>query len=102
MTRPALPEEKGHDERPDLLSLDELRRAHDWHTEERADGRYIVDVCEQCGYEQSAGCGPAPDCTVREIPGMWREYAHNRGMIPDAAEGSLTDAHVRADGGRSQ
>ena len=69
MNRLALPEERGADLRPEPPTLNELRRAHDWRTEERADGRYIVDVCKQCGYEHPAarrGC--PPDCETREVP----------------------------------
>ena len=88
----------GQDVEPDVPTLNELRRAHEWTTEERADGRYIVDVCEQCGYEESAGStGRTPDCEVREIPSMWREYARHRGLIPDS-NGSRTDSMLGVPG----
>ena len=65
MSRLALPEERGADIQPEPPTLDELRRAHDWRTEERVEGRYLVDVCQQCGYGQAAGSrGPSPDCEV--------------------------------------
>ena len=35
MSRPALPEEWGHDERPDPPTLSELKRAHEWWTDHR-------------------------------------------------------------------
>ena len=75
----------GQDVEREPPTLSELKAAHDWHTEERADGRYIVDVCDQCGLEQSAASrGRTPDCEVREIPSMWREYARGRGLIPES------------------
>ena len=54
MNREPWPEMR-HDGPPDPPTLNELLREHDWRTEERADGRYIIDVCEQCGHERSAG-----------------------------------------------
>ena len=35
----------GQNVRPEPPTLDDLRRAHDWRTEERADGRYVLHVC---------------------------------------------------------
>ena len=73
----------GQDVEPDPPTLDELRRAHDWRTEKRADGRYIVDVCRLCGYEEAAGSrGPSPDCAVREVPSRLAEVANE----PDSEE----------------
>ena len=74
MSRPALPEERGADLRPELPTLEELRQAHDFEAEERdryepGDGARTVDVCRVCGYEQDArdrGAGPA--CPDEEIP----------------------------------
>jgi hypothetical protein len=90
MSRPPLPEERGADLRPDPPTLSELKAAHDWRTEERADGRYVVDVCEQCGYERSAGAwGRPPDCEVREIPS--RLTAKRLGLLPET-DGARTDS----------
>ena len=84
MSRSALPEERGADLRPDPPTLDELRRAHDWHTEERAEGRYIVDVCEQCGYERPAGRADRPsDCEVREVPSRLVAVAKRHDLLPE-------------------
>ena len=69
MSRPALPEERGAGLQRDTPTLSELKAAHDWQQEERAEGRYIVDVCQQCDYERSAGRAGRPSaCEVREIP----------------------------------
>jgi hypothetical protein len=84
VSRPALPEERGADLRPEPPTLDELRQAHDWRTEERADGRYVVDVCQQCGHEESAGSrGPSPDCEVREVPARLVALAKRHDLLPD-------------------
>ena len=84
MSRPALPEERGADLRPEPPTLDHLRRAHDWRTEERAEGRYIVDVCAQCEYEQSAGhAGCPPDCEVREVPPRLVPLAKRHDLLPE-------------------
>ena len=68
MSRPVPPEERGADLQPEPPTLDGLRRAHDWRIEERAEGRYLLDVCQQCGYEQASRQGSPPDCEVREVP----------------------------------
>ena len=69
MSRPRTDAEAGRDLQQDTPTLDDLRRAHDWRHEERAEGRYVVDVCAQCGHEESGGsAGRSPDCAVREIP----------------------------------
>ena len=60
MSRPVLPEERGADLQRDTPTLSELKAAHDWRTEERAEGRHVVDVCQQCGHEASGGIGAAP------------------------------------------
>ena len=86
MSRPALPEERGADLRPEPPTLDDLKRAHDWRTEERADGRYIVDICDQCGYEQSAGrAGRPPDCEVREVPSRLLSVAKRHDLLPETS-----------------
>jgi hypothetical protein len=83
VSRRALPEERGADLRPNVPTLSELKAAHDWATEERADGRYVVDVCQQCSYERSGGAsGLAPDCEVREIPSRLTETAKRHGLLP--------------------
>ena len=92
MSRPALPEERGADLHPDLPTLNELRRAHDWRTEERADGRYIVDVCEQCGHERSAPrAGRPPDCEIREVPSRLIALAKRHDLLPETS-GARTDS----------
>ena len=87
MTRPAFPEERGADLQRDTPTLSELKAAHDWRQEERADGRYVVDVCQQCGHEASGGIGAAPDCAVREIPSRLTEMAKRHGLLPETAGG---------------
>ena len=87
MSRPALPEERGADLRRDTPTLSELKAAHDWRQEERADGRYVVDVCQQCGHEASGGIGAAPDCAVREVPSRLTETAKRRGLLPETTGG---------------
>ena len=75
----------GQDVEPEPPTLSELKATHDWRTEERAAGRYIVDVCRLCGHEEAAGSrGPAPDCDSREVPSNAREYARRRGLIDDS------------------
>jgi hypothetical protein len=82
MSRPALPAERGADLQRDTPTLSELKAAHDWRQEERADGRYVVDVCQQCGHE-STGIGAAPDCAVREVPSRLTETAKRHGLLPE-------------------
>ena len=90
MTRPRTDAEAGRDLRPDAPTLDDLRRAHDWRHEERAEGRYIVDVCAQCGREESGeSTGRSPDCAVREIPS--RLTAKRHGLLPET-EGVRPDS----------
>ena len=82
----------GQDVEPDPPTLSELKAAHDWHTEERADGRYIVDVCQQCGHEESAGSrGRTPDCEVREVPSYLVETAKRHGLLPET-RGARTES----------
>jgi hypothetical protein len=83
MSRPALPAERGADLQRDVPTLSELNAAHDWRQEERADGRYVVDVCQQCGHEASGGIGAAPDCAVREVPSRLTETAKRHGLLPE-------------------
>lgn len=94
MTRPVLPEERGADLQPDPPTLDELRRTHDWRTEERGDGRYVVDVCQQCGYERPAGrAGRPPDCEVRDVPDHLVSVAKRHDLLPETSgvrEDSMT------------
>ena len=82
MSRPALPEERGADLRPEPPTLDSLKRAHDWRTEKRADGRYVVDVCEQCGYERASRHGSPPQCEVREVPSRLVSLAKRQTCCP--------------------
>ena len=90
--RPALPEERGHDCRPEPPTLDELRRTHDWRSEERAEGQYVVDVCEQCGYEESARHPGQPlDCEVHEIPERAMGTAERLGLVPEEDEEEETE-----------
>jgi hypothetical protein len=66
--------------------LDELRRAHDWRIEERADGRYVVNVCQQCDHERSAGrAGRPPDCEVREVPTRLLSVAKRHDLLPETS-----------------
>jgi hypothetical protein len=86
VSRPALPEERGADLQPDPPTLDELRRTHDWRTEERAEGQYLVNVCEQCGHERAAGrAGRPPDCEVREVPSRLVALAKRHGLLPETS-----------------
>jgi len=107
MSRPALPEERGADLRPDPPTLDELRRNHDFEAEERdlyepGDGLRTVDVCRSCGYSQEArdrGTGPA--CEDREIPPRWIETAKRHGLLPEtvgAHEDSMAGIPSRGGG----
>lgn len=97
MSRPALPEERGHDERPEPPTLSELKRSHEWRTEhrdrhEKGDGALPIMICRQCGHERPMERrGRPPDCPVREIPGDAIEYARQHGLIPDSA-GARTDS----------
>ena len=91
MSRPALPEERGADLQRDTPTLSELKAAHDWRQEERADGRYVVDVCQQCGRESTGGIGAAPNCAVREVPSRLTETAKRHGLLPET-EGARPDS----------
>ena len=91
MSRPALPAERGADLQRDTPTLAELKAAHDWRQEERADGRYVVDVCQQCGHESTGGIGVAPDCAVREVPSRLTETAKRHGLLPET-EGARTES----------
>jgi hypothetical protein len=72
--------------------LDELRRAHDGRIEERADGRYVVDVCQQCDHERSAGrAGRPPDCEVREVPTRLLSVAKRHDLLPETS-GARSDS----------
>ena len=83
---------RGQGVHPDPPTLDELRRAHDWRTEERADGRYIIDVCEQCGHERSASrTGRPPDCEVRAVPSRLITVAKRYDLLPETG-GARTDS----------
>jgi hypothetical protein len=97
MSRPALPEERGADLRPEPPTLAELRAKHHFESEDRdryepGDGRRTVDVCQSCGYEQDAcnrGAGPA--CSDESIPPHLIETARREGLIPET-EGARIDA----------
>ena len=88
MSRPALPEERGADLRPEPPTLEELRQAHDFEAEERdlyepGDGARTVDVCQSCDYEQDArnrGAGPA--CSDEAIPKRLTETAERFDLLP--------------------
>jgi hypothetical protein len=107
VSRPALPEERGADLRPEPPTLDELRQAHDFKAEDRdlyepGDGARTVDVCRSCGYEQDArdrGAGPA--CPDEEIPERLIETAKRHDLLPETA-GARTDSmhgvHVDSEG----
>ena len=90
MSRPTLPEERGHDEAPDLLTLAELKACHDWDSRtedmyESGDSLYEILVCRQCGYDRPMHRrGRAPDCSVRELPSDAIEHARQRGLIDDS------------------
>jgi hypothetical protein len=82
MSRPALPEERGADLQQEPLTRDEIEKCHDWRQREVAEGRYVEDVCAQCGRSQSAGArGPFPDCPEREVPERFEAEARRRGML---------------------
>ena len=87
MSRPALPKERGADLQRGTPTLSELKAAHDWRQEERAESRYTVDVCQQCGHEASGGIGAEPDCAVREVPSRLTETAKRHGLLPETTEG---------------
>ena len=97
MSRPALPEERSADLRPEPPTLDELRQAHDFKAEDRdlyepGDGARTVDVCRSCGYEQDArnrGAGPA--CPDEEIPEHLIEIAKRHDLLPETS-GARTDS----------
>jgi hypothetical protein len=93
MSRPALPEERGADLRPEPPTLAELRAKHDFEAEDRdlyeeGDGARTVDVCRSCGHEQDArdrGSGPA--CPDETIPPRWIETAKRHGLLPETTGG---------------
>jgi hypothetical protein len=91
MSRPATDAEAGRDLQPDAPTLADLKAAHDWRQEERAEGRYIVDVCQQCGRESTGGIGAAPDCAVREVPSRLTETAKRHGLLPET-DGARTES----------
>ena len=92
MSRPRTDAEASRDLQQDTPTVSELKAAHDWRQEERADGRYVVDVCQQCGREESAGsAGRSPDCAVREIPSRLTATAKRHGLLPET-EGARADS----------
>ena len=92
MSRPRTDAEAGRDLQQDTPTLDDLRRAHDWRHEERAEGRYVVDVCAQCGHEESGeSAGRSPDCEVREVPSRLTATAKRHGLLPET-EGARPDS----------
>ena len=94
----------GQNVRPEPPTLDDLRRAHDWRTEELADGQYVLYVCAQCEYEQSAGhAGCPPDCEVREVPSRLVSVAKRHGLLLEtggAREDSMLGVLGTAEGQR--
>ena len=101
MSRPPLPEERGADLQRDTPTLSELKAAHDWRQEERAEGRYIVDVCQQCGHEASGGIRAESDCAVREVPSRLTETAKRHGLLPETTggrEGSMAGVPAHGEG----
>jgi hypothetical protein len=103
VSRPALPEERGADLQPEPPTLDELRRAHDWRSEDRdryepGDGMRTVDVCRACGYEQDArDRGKEPACPTKEIPEHLIETAKRHNLLPETS-GARTDSMVGVPG----
>jgi len=97
MSRPALPEERGADLRPEPPTLDELQAKHDFEAEDRdryepGDGARTVDVCRSCGYEQEArDRGTRPACPDETIPPRWIETAKRHGLLPET-EGARTES----------
>ncbi len=88
----------GQDVEFDAPTLSELKAAHDWRTEERADGRYIVDVCQQCGHEESAARrGRVPDCEVQDVPAHLISLAKRHGLLPET-RGAREDSMVGVPG----
>ena len=97
MSRPALPEERGADLQPKPPTLDELRGAHDWRSENRdryepGDGMRTVDICRACGYEQDRrDCGEGPACAHEEIPSRLLSVAKRHDLLPETS-GARTDS----------
>jgi len=101
MSRPVRPEERSADLQRDTPTLSEFKAAHDWRQEERTEGRYIVDVCQQCGHESSGGIGAEPDCAVREVPSRLTETAKRHGLLPETTggrEGSMAGVPAHGEG----
>ena len=68
----------------------------------RADGRYIVDICDQCGYEQSAGrAGRPPDCEVREVPSRLLSVAKRHDLLPETS-GAREDSMLGVPSGATE
>jgi hypothetical protein len=60
--------------------------------EERVEGQYIVNVCQQCEYERSTGrVGSPPDCEVREVPSRLVSVAKRHDLLPETS-GARTDS----------
>ena len=103
MSRPRTAAEAGRDLQQDTPTLSELKAAHDWRQDERADGRYVVDVCSQCGREESAGsAGRSPDCEVREVPVRLTATAKRHGLLPETTSARADSMlGVPSSGGRA-
>jgi hypothetical protein len=100
MSRPALPEERGADLRPDPPTLDELRAKHDFEQEQRdlyepGDGARSVDVCQDCGLEQDArDRGEEAPCPNDRVPPHLIETAKRHGLLPESGAARGTDSMV--------
>ena len=81
--------ERGADLRRDSPTVEELRAAHDYRSEnrdlhDRGDAARPVDICRACGHEQDArNRGKGPACEVREVPRHLVETAKRHGLIED-------------------
>ena len=100
MSRPALPEERGADLQRDPADPvpEELR-----HVVERVDDHDgpPFDKCSECGESGSIGSvNPFGECPARELPLAVEVRAET--AEADDSQASLTSAHARADGGRSE
>ena len=100
MSRPALPEERGAGLQRDPVDLvsEELR-----HVVERVDDHDgpPFDKCSECGESGPIGSvNPFGECPARELPSAVEVRAET--AEADDSQASLTSAHARADGGRSE
>ena len=107
-SRDALPEERGADERPDPADASDpvpkaLRHDLERVTDERPDhDGPPYDHCVVCGRSGRVGSiNPFGErCPAQDLPSAVEVRAE--AAEADDSQASLTGAHVRADGGRSE